>query len=438
VLLSDQFDELLFRRQAHVLCGALALFEDHDGRDATNAVLAGGGRRVIDVELADAGFAVKFIGKLLDDGRKGFARPTPSSRKVDDHGHIRFEDFLIEVIVIEHAHLVRSHIHCLVSELGVRRAPDSANITRPIARATPCIGARTAEGAGAPAAHEMRVPRFRSGRIAAPTENRVYRIAAAGRCQSTPQLPDCVVAPSTWICLIGRVRRESDGVVSLSAHRDGDPWTRGWSAEGLISVLEPLVVERRRARILDVIDGRTDNVTVAMDAPHDPHNGAAVMRTCDAFGIQTLHVVEAIESFLFVRKVSLGTERWVDVERHSSYEAATACLKQLGFTLVAACADGTLVPDDLGRIERLALIVGNERDGVSEAFLDAAMHRVKIPMRGFVESLNLSVATAILLHAAMAQRAGDLSESRRRELYARGLIRSVVRVRDVLSNSSPR
>ncbi len=281
-------------------------------------------------------------------------------------------------------------------------------------------------------------PRFRPGRIAAPTENGAYRLAAAGRRRSTPQLPDRVVAPPTWICLIGRVRRESDGVVSLSAHRDGDPWTRGWSAEGLISVLEPLVVEPRRARILDVINGRTDNVTVAMDAPHDPHNGAAVMRTCDAFGIQTLHVVESIESFLFVRKVSLGTERWVDVERHASYEAAIARLRQLGFTLVAACADGTLVPDDLGHIERLALIVGNERDGVSEAFLDAASHRVKIPMRGFVESLNLSVATAILLHAATARRAGDLSESRRRELYARGLIRSVVRVRDVLANVSPR
>ena len=235
------------------------------------------------------------------------------------------------------------------------------------------------------------------------------------------------------------MRRESDGVVSYSAaHRDDGPWAHGWTTEGLIAVLEPLVVERRRARIWEVVEGRTDNVTVAMDAPHDPHNGAAVIRTCDAFGIQNVHVVESIEPFLFVRKVSLGTERWVDVHRHSDYESAIAKLREQGFTLVAACTDGTLVPDDLGAIERLALIMGNERDGVSAPFLAAAAHCVKIPMRGFVESLNLSVSTAILLQAAMARRKGDLSDARRREIYARGLVRSVVRVRDVLANSTPR
>ena len=63
---------------------------------------------------------------------------------------------------------------------------------------------------------------------------------------------------------------------------------------------------------------------------------------------------------------------------------------------------------------------------------------MKIPMRGFVESLNMSVSTAILVHAAMAERKGDLSDPRRREVYARGLIRSVVRVRDVLANLTPR
>jgi tRNA (guanosine-2'-O-)-methyltransferase len=235
------------------------------------------------------------------------------------------------------------------------------------------------------------------------------------------------------------VRRESDGVIDISAaHRDDSPWTKGWSTEGLISVLEPLVVEQRRARILEVIEGRTDNVTVAMDAPHDPHNGAAVLRTCDAFGIQQVHVVERIEPFLFVHKVSLGTERWIDVHRHPTQESAIAQLQIDGYSIVAACADGELVPDDLAQFERFALIMGNERDGVSEEFLRASAHRVKIPMRGFVESLNMSVSTAILLHATMAKRKGDLSESRRRQIYARGLVRSVVRVRDVLSNLNPR
>jgi len=240
-------------------------------------------------------------------------------------------------------------------------------------------------------------------------------------------------------CYVGQVRRESDGVADISAaQRDDSFLAPGWSAEGLIEVLEPLVVEGRRARILEVIAGRTDNVTVAMDAPHDPHNGAAVLRTCDAFGVQQVHVVEVVEPFLLVRKVSLGTERWVDVHRHATHQAAIARLASTGHKLVAACANGELIPGDLARLERFALIMGNERDGVSGAFMQAAVHTVRIPMRGFVESLNMSVSTAILLCAAMADRKGDLTEPRRREIYARGLVRSVVRVRDVLASLSPR
>jgi tRNA (guanosine-2'-O-)-methyltransferase len=236
------------------------------------------------------------------------------------------------------------------------------------------------------------------------------------------------------------VRRESEGVVpaSSAAQWDDMPWTRGWTTEGLICVLEPLVIEQRRARLWQLVAGRTDNVTVAMDAPHDPHNGAAVMRTCDAFGVQQLHVVEAIEPFLLARKVSLGTERWIDVHRHATYASAITRLRCEGYTLVAACMDGELVPGDLTRIERFALVMGNEKVGVSHEFLAASHKRVRIPMRGFVESLNLSVATAILLHSALEQRTGDLPEARQRELYARGLARSVVRIREVLGCLEPR
>jgi tRNA (guanosine-2'-O-)-methyltransferase len=162
------------------------------------------------------------------------------------------------------------------------------------------------------------------------------------------------------------------------------------------------------------------------------------MRTCDAFGVQQLHVVEAIEPFMLARKVSLGTERWIDVHRHATYASAIARLQREGYMLVAACMNGELVPADLLRLERFALVMGNERVGVSNEFLAASHKRVRIPMRGFVESLNLSVATAILLHAALADRVGDLSELRRREIYARGLVRSVVKIRQVLENLEPR
>src|SRR5262245_41667273 len=84
-------------------------------------------------------------------------------------------------------------------------------------------------------------------------------------------------------------------------------------AETAIAILEPLVTDERRARLQEVIARRLDSVTVVMDAPHDPHNGGAVVRSCDAFGVQRLHVIERYEPFLVATSVAKGSEKWVDV-----------------------------------------------------------------------------------------------------------------------------
>jgi tRNA (guanosine-2'-O-)-methyltransferase len=93
---------------------------------------------------------------------------------------------------------------------------------------------------------------------------------------------------------------------------------------------------------------------------------------------------------------------------------------------------GDLTPDDLPHIPRLALILGNEHRGIDRAMADAASRSVRIPMRGFVESLNVSVSAAVLLRAATHDRAGDLPSAARRHLYARALYHSVPRAREVL------
>src|SRR5215470_2207410 len=103
----------------------------------------------------------------------------------------------------------------------------------------------------------------------------------------------------------------------------------------IASVLEEFVTEPRRARLRGVIAVRLDAVTLVMDAPHDPHNGAAVIRSCDAFGVQRLHVVERIEPFLASNTVARGSERWVDVRTHADVAAATAALVASGHELVA-------------------------------------------------------------------------------------------------------
>src|SRR5690606_2827318 len=160
-------------------------------------------------------------------------------------------------------------------------------------------------------------------------------------------------------------------------------------AAKVVRLLEPLVLDRRRERLQGVLDRRLASVQVLFDAPHDPHNGAAVMRSCEAFGVQYVHVVERKEAFLASSTVTRGAEKWVDVKQWRSAAEAAEALRAAGLELVAAHPDGELVPRDLARIPRLALVLGNERDGIVEELLAACARRVRVPMRGFVESLNV-------------------------------------------------
>ena len=198
-------------------------------------------------------------------------------------------------------------------------------------------------------------------------------------------------------------------------------------------MLEPLVLERRRDRLLQVIAQRLGSVTVLFDAPHDPHNGAAVVRTCEAFGVQTLHVVQRKETFLAASSVSKGAEKWVDVLTYDGAAGAIAAVRAGGMEMVGADPEGELAPEDLAALPRLCLVLGNERDGITDDLAAACTRRVRVPMRGFIDSLNVSVTAAIMLSHATKNRPGDLDEANRRRLFARGLYFSVPKADQVLA-----
>ena len=202
-------------------------------------------------------------------------------------------------------------------------------------------------------------------------------------------------------------------------------------------MLEPLSEERRRARILAVTRARVGSVTVLMDTPHDPRNGAAVVRSADAFGVPEVNVVLREDGFVVGHRVAQGTERWVDVVQHRTAAEAVASLRNRSFRLIATHPQGVLTPTDLRSIERVCLVLGNEHDGISEALTAAADESVRIPMRGYVESLNLSVAAAVLLAATLDGRPGDLSPEEERRWYAVGLFRSVPRADEILGALAP-
>lgn len=214
------------------------------------------------------------------------------------------------------------------------------------------------------------------------------------------------------------------------------PWPAGWTTRQIIAALEPLVLPERRERIRRTLASRLTDVAVVMDRPHDPHNGAAVLRSCDAFGVQSVHIVSGHQPFLVSKIVTRRAERWLDIHEHRTPEAVLVPLVADGFQLVTTHPRGELLPEDLATIPKLALVFGNEHWGVDERFVRAAGRSVRIPMRGFVESLNLSVSAAILLHAAVHDRPGSLSPHDQERLYARGLYQTVKRADQVLASLS--
>lgn len=234
------------------------------------------------------------------------------------------------------------------------------------------------------------------------------------------------------------MKREPELLVPAQAIWSADPWSTAWTVEGVIETLEPLALAERRARLWSVARARIGSVTVLMDAPHDPHNAAAVLRSCDALGIPQVHVVPRGEAFAVGRTVAKGAERWLEVISHRTPELALESLHGQGYLSVATHPEGNLAPEDLPKLPRVALILGNEHDGIRDALHAGARESVRIPMRGFVESLNVSVAAAVLLYAATRGRGGDLSEAEQLRHYARALVRSVPRALEVLAARAAR
>lgn len=177
-------------------------------------------------------------------------------------------------------------------------------------------------------------------------------------------------------------------------------------------VAESLVLAPRRQKIEEVVANRTRSLVVVLDRIEDPFNMAAVLRTCEALGVQEVHVVEHPEvRFSPNERVTQGCDKWLDVYRWESFAAAREALKARGFELwVSAARPAATSLWSLGFEGKRALVFGNERMGVSVEALAGADGTFWIPMRGFTRSLNVSAAVAATLGRAMAWRAERRSD----------------------------
>lgn len=184
-------------------------------------------------------------------------------------------------------------------------------------------------------------------------------------------------------------------VLKTDAVRDAEWYSRR------IEYMSQFALPERIDNLRRVLGMRTRWMTVCMENTFHPQNASALVRTCEAFGVQDIHTIETLCPFNPNLNIVKGTDKWIDLRRHGSSAEAIASLRRAGYRIVATTPhSGDHSPTDFDvTASPFALVFGTEHAGVSDEIIAAADDFIRIPMYGFVESLNVSASAAILLQS---------------------------------------
>ena len=204
----------------------------------------------------------------------------------------------------------------------------------------------------------------------------------------------------------------------------------------LIQYLSTFVTEERFSLFNQIIKERTRYMTVVLEDIFQPHNASAVLRSCDCFGVQDVHIIENENEYSVNPDVALGSSKWLDLYKYNETENNTLStikkLKDDGYRIIATTPhtdDVNLENFDINK-GKFALMFGSEQPGLSDIAMQNADEFLKIPMYGFTESFNISVSAAISLHhLSLKLRQSDiefkLSETEQNEIILEWLKRSI-------------
>lgn len=174
--------------------------------------------------------------------------------------------------------------------------------------------------------------------------------------------------------------------------------------EKLLAAFYEMIPEAKRELFDKIAQERTKHITVVLENIYQEHNASAVLRTCDCFGIQELHVVESKNQYKIQRDIARGAGSWVDMYNYNEGDTALVdCISNLknnGYKIVALTPDANEYSIfDIPVDQPLALTFGTEGDGISDEVRATADYKISIPMVGFTESFNVSVSAALTLQA---------------------------------------
>ena len=204
-----------------------------------------------------------------------------------------------------------------------------------------------------------------------------------------------------------------------------------------LTFLENILTDNRKEKFLKVLQNRTKHFTIAIEDVFQMHNASAVMRSCEVFGIQELHVIEERYGKSIDKEIAMGAQKWVDIHTYDNVSNCVATLKRNGYQIIATTPhENDCLLDDFDISKPSALFFGTERDGLSEEILQQADGFLKIPMVGFTESLNISVSAAIIIqnimnrlrHSSLDWQLSETEILEKRLAWAKNSIKDIKRI----------
>lgn len=214
--------------------------------------------------------------------------------------------------------------------------------------------------------------------------------------------------------------------------------------EQLLSYLEEFITPERKAKFLKILEKRTNLITVAIEDVYQMHNTSAVVRSCDIFGIQKVHLIESRYGKKLDSEIAMGAQKWVDVHRYNNTTDCLEHLKNQGYQIIATTPhNDSCLLDEFKLTGKTALFFGTERNGLSEEVMKKADGYLKIPMVGFTESLNISVSAAIILQRLtndlrISELPWKLTELEKKEKLLDWTKKSIRSIDDILERYSKR
>lgn len=212
--------------------------------------------------------------------------------------------------------------------------------------------------------------------------------------------------------------------------------------QGWLDYLGQYITDHKKSVMEKVLAHRTRFMTVVLEDIFKPHNASAVLRTCDCFGIQDVHVIEKVNVYKVNPFVTRGASQWIDLYKYHNKEGSAVqdcftALRQKGYKIYGTSpSPGSISIYDLEPDEKIALVFGNEHEGISAEVQENVDGLVHIPMLGFTESFNISVAASISLYE-LVKKAGKYDHpdfhltEHEKQILRMKWFRSVVKKSDV-------